>query len=400
MSFTELFMLILVSMLLFVIVLLRQTYAQKKEIERLAQKLKIGESDHQHLRNSLVAQHFDKTLDLLNDGVIFIDSERHICKFNLASKYLLPDLKNEHSLIETSRSFNLDNFAKKLLNASTILPIELNLNGRLFHLSGIRLEDANSDAIAAVLCLRDISELQRLGRARRDFVANLSHELRTPLTAIRLIVDGYFAAHLGDKPANPELTQTLTQISNQTSTLTQIAQEMYDLSLIESGRLPMRMMNKDLQDLATEVLTRLAPQAEFANLQLVNEIVPSTLALVDEAQIQRVLTNLVHNAIKFTSKGTVTLFIASSVAAQSTPDDMLILGIRDTGVGISRDDLTRIFERFYKADRSRDRAMGVGGTGLGLAIAKHIVEAHGGKIWAESTLGKGSTFYFSVPKAI
>ena len=138
------------------------------------------------------------------------------------------------------------------------------------------------------------------------------------------------------------------------------------------------------------MLARLKPQAERAKLQLVNEIDLETRALFDENQVQRVLSNLVHNAIKFTASGSITVFTSDAHSSA----DYIAVGVRDTGVGIPSEELPRIFERFYKVDRARGQA----GTGLGLAIAKHIVEAHGGQIWAESALGKCTTFFFTVPR--
>jgi two-component system phosphate regulon sensor histidine kinase PhoR len=191
-------------------------------------------------------------------------------------------------------------------------------------------------------------------------------------------------------PVTPQQDKLLVNIGEQTDALTQLAQEMYDLSLIESGQLPMRLVVASLHESAASVLARLKPQAERANLQLLNEIDLEVRALFDENQIQRVLSNLVHNAIKFTPSGSITVFTSD----QYSNADHVTVGVRDTGVGIPSEELTRIFERFYKVDRARGQA----GTGLGLAIAKHIVEAHGGRIWAESALGQGTTIYFTLAR--
>jgi two-component system phosphate regulon sensor histidine kinase PhoR len=235
--------------------------------------------------------------------------------------------------------------------------------------------------------LRDISELTRLGRARRDFVANISHELRTPLTAIRLLLDTLTGAPPSQQTLTPEQRRLLDQISDQTGALTQMTQEISDLAQIESGQLPMRLVSCSLRDAIDGVFARLAPQAQRAQLKLANEAPETLQALADPVQLQRVLLNLVHNAIKFTARGGVT------ISAAPADTDFVRISVRDTGSGIPSDEVTRIFERFYKVDRAR----GQSGTGLGLAIAKHIVEAHGGRIWAESTLGVGTTFHFTVP---
>ena len=338
-------------------------------------------------------------IEAVPDPILFVDAQERIATHNEAAKKLLgPTCESGKTLMEVARSYELDSLAAEAIAGEPILR-ELTLNSRLFH------STARPVTGGAVLVLRDVSELQRLGRARRDFVANISHELRTPLTAIRLLMDRLRSS---GSQITPEQERTLNRISEQTDTLTQLAQEIYDLSLIESGQLPMRMVRASVHETAAEVMSRLQPQAERAGLHLVNAVDLETRALFDETQIQRVLSNLMHNAIKFTEKGTVSVFVVDESGANNgspmsmaihppTPVDLadrLLIGVRDTGAGIPADELPRIFERFYKVDRAR----GQSGTGLGLAIAKHIVEAHGGDIWAESSLGKGTTFYFSVPR--
>jgi two-component system phosphate regulon sensor histidine kinase PhoR len=312
------------------------------------------------------------------DPIFFVDAEHRITFHNTAAKKFLGEgCAPGRTLMEVARSYELDALAEDVTNDKEVQR-ELTLNSRLFRSYASKLNSG------ALLVLRDVSELQRLGRARRDFVANISHELRTPLTAIRLLADTLRQA----SPVTPQQDKLLVSIGDQTDALTQLAQEMYDLSLIESGQLPMRMVVASLHESAANVLARLKPQAARAGLQLANEIDLEERALFDENQIQRVLSNLVHNAIKFTPSGSVTVFTAQA----HSDAERVAIGVRDTGVGIPSDELPRIFERFYKVDRARGQA----GTGLGLAIAKHIVEAHGGSIWAESALGKGTTFYFTM----
>ncbi len=348
--------------------------------------------------------------DATPDPVMFVDLDRRLTFCNTAARRLCGDNNiSGHSLIEATRSYELDSLAQEVLSDQLELPRELTLNGRLFRVRAQAVDMAGR-RLGAVLLLRDVSELQRLGRARRDFVANISHELRTPLATIRLLVDTLRAPDAGDESRRRQL---LDQIGGQVDALTQLTQELYDLSLLESGRLPMRMVPTPLAALADGVIVRLAPQVERANLILTNWIGNDVVALVDPEQIRRVLSNLLHNAIKFTPRGSVTVYIVehkappklatdetaepSAAGAASTADmsDTITVAISDTGVGIPATAMPRIFERFYKVDRAR----GQGGTGLGLAIAKHVVEAHGGRIWAESVEGKGATFYFTVPKA-
>jgi two-component system, OmpR family, phosphate regulon sensor histidine kinase PhoR len=238
----------------------------------------------------------------------------------------------------------------------------------------------------AAVAIEDVTELQRLGRARRDFVANLSHELRTPLANIDLaaqtLKDG--ATH------DPALTQRmLAQIQAQVQVLSQLSQEMMDLAQIESGQVLLKLVPAPVEPLVRRTVASLLPQATLKS-QHVSLMVPSDLcALMDEQQVARVVGNLLHNAIKFTPDGGII-----SVSAEAVDEDIRCC-IADSGPGVPREEQARIFERFYKQDRARTR----GGTGLGLAIARHIVEGHGGRIWVESSSGEGAKFFFTLPKA-
>jgi two-component system phosphate regulon sensor histidine kinase PhoR len=359
-----------------------------RNIERTADDLAV---ELLHLRQQLTqsiasrdeAQAQREALfDVTSDPAVFIDNEHRVTALNAAA-HTLGVFEIGRSLIESTRSFEIDLLAEETFADSLDLPRDFLLGSRLFRGRAALL----GGNIGAVIVLHDISELTRLGRARRDFVANIGHELRTPLTAIRLLLDSTRAtAQRSGIELPAALTRTLDQIDDQTATLTQMTQEISDLAQIESGQMPMRLVDTVLRDVVEPVLVRLSPQAEHAGLHLTSEIDSSFHVLVDPAQIQRVLSNLVHNAVKFTSKGGVT------VTAQPEGTDWVRISVRDTGDGIPADELPRIFERFYKVDRARGRS----GTGLGLAIAKHIVEAHGGRIWVTSTLGKGTAFWFTV----
>jgi two-component system, OmpR family, phosphate regulon sensor histidine kinase PhoR len=347
----------------------------------------------------------DVLAETIVDPVFFVDTDRRITYCNGAARRLSRGASESgpgRSLMESLRSYELDNIVEEVLGDRHELPREVTLNERLFRVRVTVLEKDGAKT-GAVLVLRDVSELQRLGRARRDFVANISHELRTPLTAIRLLTD---TLRMNTGADATQRASQLDQISTQVDILTQLAQEMYDLSQIESGQVPMRMVPVSLCDLVNRSISRLAPQAERAGTTLSNEVATDVYALADPDQIGRVLTNLLHNAIKFAPRGNVTVLITQDRPPQLPPSDasaknglppedadMLTVAVRDTGVGIAREDLPRIFERFYKVSRAR----GQGGTGLGLAIAKHIVEAHGGHIWVQSEEGKGATFFFTVP---
>ena len=235
--------------------------------------------------------------------------------------------------------------------------------------------------------VRDITGLQRLERARRDFVANISHDLRTPISAIQVMAETLQSSSVVENPR--KRGQLVDGILEQTSALQQLAQEILDLSLIESGRMPLRLVELSVAELIGPALRPMMSQIERKELRVQVNAPEDLKALADPDHVRRVLQNLLHNAIKFTpKKGLIT------IGATAQKEDVVI-SVSDTGPGIAAEDLPRIFERFYKVDRMRSER----GTGLGLAIARHIVEGHGGRIWAESEPGRGATFYFTLPRA-
>jgi two-component system, OmpR family, phosphate regulon sensor histidine kinase PhoR len=245
------------------------------------------------------------------------------------------------------------------------------------------------------ISIEDLTELRRLERVRRDFIANISHELRTPLASVRLLAETLEEAIDTD----PERAQEFVEkIETEVQHLSGLVSELLELSRIESGQMPMTIEPVGAEQLVREVMARLLPLAQRHRVTLRTEIAQGeTLVAADSKQIARVLVNLVHNAIKFTPSGGMVV-IGTRAQEEGRTQQFFV---RDTGVGIRPEELPRIFERFYKADRSRSKAdyigPGGGGSGLGLAIARHVVEAHGGRISAESTLGQGSTFLFTLP---
>ena len=281
------------------------------------------------------------------------------------------------------------------------------------------------DMIYLALTIEDLTELRRLETVRQDFVAHVSHELRTPLAAMRLLAETMNEAIQHDLPAAHDFALRLT---NEIDHLSQMVAELLELSRIESGKLQLHMEPTDIAGLVEVVLDRMRQLAEEQGIAL-EMAMPDDLpvASVDGARTSEVLVNLIHNGLKYTPKGgRVTVSAEPLLEMPSTGDAdgqvqarrMICVHVTDTGVGIGDDDLPRVFERFYKVDRARTRAnlaaqglrlggqveispqnSAAAGTGLGLAIARHLVELHGGRIWAQSRLGRGSIFSFTVPIA-
>lgn len=237
------------------------------------------------------------------------------------------------------------------------------------------------------VALQDITQLVRLNRARRDMVANISHELRTPIASIRMIIEGLF--HEQEKPKRKASISTLRAIMRETDSLLWLVQELMDLSMIETGQAILKLVPNSLLEIVHDSTDRLADFMARKHLKLVIHVPERLQVLCDWEQTRRVFTNLIHNAIKWSPEyGAITI-------SASYRDDEVIVAVFDNGPGVPDDQRERIFERFYQVDTSRSNQ--AGGSGLGLAICKHIVEAQGGRIWAEgNSLGRGGRFFFTL----
>lgn len=243
------------------------------------------------------------------------------------------------------------------------------------------------DANGHLVILQDFSAMRRLEKVRQDFVSNVSHELRTPLASITALADTLRDGALEDPPAAQRF---LDSMQVEVDKMAQMVEELLHLSRIESGQLPLDLRTTNAHMLVQPAVDRLAAQAERAGIELSSDVPADLPAVtVDAERVQQVLINLIHNAIKFTPSGG-SVMVSAQYEAQKAA---VKITVRDTGTGIPVAEQARIFERFYKTDRSRSS----GGTGLGLAIAKHTVQLHGGEIGVQSRDGHGSTFWFTLP---
>jgi len=237
--------------------------------------------------------------------------------------------------------------------------------------------------------LQDVTELEHLRRIRSEFIENLSHELRTPLASVRLLTE-MLMGDLADADVPDRVKERVATIDVETGHLVQMINELLDLSRMEQASTQIRHDEVEVGPLVDAAARRLRTFADRQGV-LLTERLPDDTPHVrgDEERLERLLMNLLHNAIKYSPDGGTV-----RITAEAQPD-AVVVAISDEGVGIPELDQARVFERFYKVDRARQR--GLGGTGLGLAIARHIAEAHGGRIWLESTEGAGSTFSVSLP---
>ena len=264
-----------------------------------------------------------------------------------------------------------------------------------------------SPILGVWLVLEDVAELRRLQRIRAEFIDNLSHELRTPITTVGLLIESLTrdadAAAESGSPLPAKMRERIGKLEVETGNIGQMVAELLDLARIESGGRQLHLDDVDLGRIASESADRLRPFAERQGVAL-RVVVDPDLAPVrgEAARLAQVFANLLHNAVKFSASGReVRVGVRRDAAepATGTPPpsaghDMLVGWVSDDGPGVGASDKPRIFERFYKADRTRTSG---GGTGLGLAIARHIVEGHGGEIRVESEEGRGALFEFTIP---
>lgn len=327
-------------------------------------------------------------LEMMTDGVIIVDPQNRVQLINPAALSIfnitLPEVEGR-SLIEIVRHHQIDDLLIhcRQFNESQTNTIEI--PARQLYLQATATPLGAALPGSTLLLFQNLTRLRRLETVRQDFVSNISHELRTPLASLKALTETLQESALDDPPAAQRF---LSRMVTEVDALGQMVEELLELTRIESGRVPLKMAPTPPKQLVDKAIGRLSVQAERAGLKLEIDCPPDLPAvLADATRLEQVIVNLLHNAIKFTpSGGRIRL-------SAKTQDGMVVFAVQDSGVGIAADDLPRIFERFFKADRARSS----GGTGLGLAIARHLVEAHGGKIWAESIEGHGSTFYFCIP---
>jgi len=322
------------------------------------------------------------------DGVMMMDVEGKMVLANQATEKLFNFQEKgvlNKPFIEVIHDHEADEILKLCLRTSQTQTGQFESVTSKRFIRAIAIPIVDDRLTGALLLFQDLTELKGLQTMRRELVGNISHELRTPIAGIKAMVETLREGAIDDKEATIDF---LTRIDGEVDRLTQMVSELTELSRIETGKSELRMAPVNLNLLVEEVLAQLNTLAQRQQVIITTD--PATdipIVRADKDRIRQTITNLVHNAIKFNHLG------GKVTVSTRADEESVIVSVYDTGIGISKEDLPHVFERFYKADKARPR----GGSGLGLAIAKHTVQAHGGSIWAQSEEGKGSTFSFSLP---
>lgn len=323
-------------------------------------------------------------LDRLEEGIMCVSSDG-IVRFANVSAATLFGGRNPlgRSFIRVTRDHELHGAMTRCLSGGSTESVMLHMPGDPRQIS-VSVSALQTEPRSAMVVFRDVTEVTRLLNLRRDFVANVSHELRTPLSTIKILTETLLEL----RPHDGEAVQFLERIDGEVDAMTALVRDLLELARLEAAAATQTTQPLDLRTIVDDVRDRLASLAARGGVQLLVESPASAvIATVDERRIHQALLNLGRNAIDHTPQG------GSVVIGLRAEPELAILFVRDTGEGIAPDDLPRVWERFFKTDRSRSG----GGTGLGLAIVKHIAQTHGGNVAATSTVGEGSQFELRLP---
>jgi two-component system phosphate regulon sensor histidine kinase PhoR len=376
----------------------RLPLADAEEIAALAETLNQMAADLDDKLRAVVQERNEREAILASmvEGVLAFDGQERLLRLNRAAGRMLgiePGRATGRTLHELVRNVRLQRVVADVLATGEPKADEIVLQtgaGPVLEVQAAVLRNAREEKVGVLVVLHDVSRLERLERVRRDFVANVSHELRTPITSIK----GYVETLIDGAARNPEqLERFLRIVAAQTDRLTAIIEDLLSLACIEEDALRSTIPTatgriKPILLAAAEVCHRKALDKSITvDIQCDEQLE----TFVNAALLEQAVVNLVDNAINYSSPGQ-TVWVEAVRQEQK-----VVIRVRDQGCGISREHLSRIFERFYRVDKARSRKLG--GTGLGLAIVKHIAQAHGGQVTVDSVIGEGSTFSIHLPAA-
>jgi len=363
---------------------LRSQAAIRNEIEQ-----------HKSLQEKITVQLRTQQETLFNsmvEGLLLLDESGRIQLANRAFITLFDlqvDIRGK-TILEALRLHELAQLVDVLASGGQVLGHQMKLSGPSEHwlqINGAAILNGGGRH-GTLLVFHDLTRLKRLERTREEFVANVSHELRTPLSLIK----GYVETLLDGAKDNPEVAGKFLQtIDRNAERLRLLIEDLLTISELESGRVKLNLQTVALQPLVAKVFNDLQSRAATKRIEFFNQLTDLAVR-ADTDRLEQVLANLIDNAIKYgRPEGTV------KVGACATTGGQIETFVQDDGPGIPAESLERLFERFYRVDKARSREQG--GTGLGLSIVKHIIQNHGGRVWATSEPGKGATFFFTLPEA-
>lgn len=332
-------------------------------------------------------------LNSMTEGLLVLDEHNRILLTNrsLEELFQITQSARGKTILEAIRLHTLNDIAERLQSERQILGMELELPGLqsgCLQVNAAAILDDDNQRLGSVLVFHDLTRLKELENTRQEFVANVSHELRTPLSMIKGFAETLLSGAKDDPAVCERFLQTIEKHADR---LAMLIDDLLTISRLEGGRVVLNVQPVPVQEVVASVFDDLQTQAATRQVTLdAADMSPELTAAADPDRLKQILWNLVENGIKYGKPGG-RVRVAARVAAQNK----LQISVADDGPGIPEQALPRVFERFYRVDKARSRD--AGGTGLGLAIVKHLVQSHGGEVWAESKLGQGSTFFFTLP---
>jgi len=362
------------------------------QAQRLGLRLEKVSEDLQQLNKQIAKREsgMQTIFSAMHDALLVVDSKRHVILANKAFRNLfaLPEISEGTPLLEIVRDATLDRVIDAAFDRGALVRSDLVLDGSQVELDAVATRNDAGEITGALVLFHDITELKKIDQVRRDFVANVSHELRTPLS----ILHGYIETLL-DSPEMPreEFSRILGIMERHSKRLDLLAEDLLTLAQLESANPDLQLGKVDLSRFFGEIIHDWEKKLANKHLNMIADVAPELPSIcADRARLQEAFYNLLDNAVKYScERGEIRL-----QARQR--DKEIVLSVSDKGIGIGKEDLPRIFERFYRVDKART-AENIRGTGLGLAIVKHIAQLHGGHVEAESELERGTTIRMVLP---
>jgi two-component system phosphate regulon sensor histidine kinase PhoR len=329
--------------------------------------------------------------DSMVEGVLLLNRENRVALGNRALEELFgftSDIRGR-SVMEAFRLNDLQDIVNRTIIEGKVVGTELELPGldnRVLEVNAAVSLNPAGEAQGSILVFHDLTRIKRLENMRKEFVANVSHELRTPLSMIKGYVETLIDGAVNEPEVAPKFLGTIQKHADR---LTVLIEDLLTISQLESGQVSLNLQSLELAPVVGRVADDLSDRAGERKVRFVIAAPEGLRVRADSDRLQQALFNLLENAIKYGGEGAEV-----RVDARRVNGEKIEVSVVDQGPGIPRESIERIFERFYRVDRARSRDQG--GTGLGLSIVKHIVQSHGGEVWARSELGKGTTFLFTL----
>ena len=362
------------------------------QAQRLGLRLEKVSEDLQQLNKQIAKREsgMQTIFSAMHDALLVVDSKRHVILANKAFRNLfaLPEISEGTPLLEIVRDATLDRVIDDAFDRGAPVRGDLVLDGSQVELDAVATRNDAGEITEALVLFHDITELKKIDQVRRDFVANVSHELRTPLSILR----GYIETLL-DSPEMPreEFSRILGIMERHSKRLDVLAEDLLTLAQLESANPDLQLGKVDLSRFFGEIIRDWEKKLANKHLNMIVDVAPELPSIcADRARLQEAFYNLLDNAVKYS-------YEHGEIRLQARQRDKeIVLSVSDKGIGIGKEDLPRIFERFYRIDKART-AENIRGTGLGLAIVKHIAQLHGGHVEAESELERGATIRMVLP---